>query len=308
MMDSIAALRSVLMLDTPIRDALAGGRNVNERKQAGQKQLLFSPSSMTQATTPASRHTPMSRKKISTGESSSSSPLFRTPTRSRLPQSPEAQQSATKVLEKKIQLLEASHAELEERLKGEIDQRATLKTTYEKLSEFQTKQSSQLETITESRDTFRNESIALKKTLELERNNHSKTIVFLQSTTSNTMQSERFRERESYRTETERLNKRLQKTESRYTQSESLVKSLTKEVERLNADLKKLRQAHESAMQKKMESHAKEIAVLHDKIEQTESGLVKQVNTERKSAEENYEKVCSNKQFILKFNYRLSQW
>jgi hypothetical protein len=302
-MDSIAALRSVLMLDTPIREAFAVGRTVNDRKQEPKKQLCFSPTSMTQATTPASRNTnaqtPVSRNEASRFERLSlSSPLFKTPTPSRLHllRSPEVQQSATKIFEKKIELLEASHAELEERLKGEIDQRATLKTTYEKLSEFQTKQSSQLEQITVSRDTFRSESITLKKTLETERKNHTKTIGFLRNTTSNVIQLERLREKDFFRTETERLKKRLQKTDSRYAESELLVKSLTKEVERLNADLKKLRQAHESAVQKKAESHGKEIAVLQNKIEQTESGLVEQINKERHCAEENYEKVCTQEQ------------
>ena len=296
-MDSIAALRSVLMLDTPIREAFAVGRTVNDRKQEPPKKLCFSPALTTQATTPASRktqaQTPVSKNKLL----SYSSPLFKTPTPSRLlsPRSPEVQQSATKVFEKKIELLEASHAELEERLKGEIDQRATLKTTYEKLSEFQAKQSSQLEQITVSRDTFRGESITLKQTLETERKNHTKTIAFLKNTTSNAMQLDRLREKESFRTETERFKKRLQKTDSRYAESELLVKSLTKEVERLNADLKKLRQAHESAMQNKVESHGKEIAVLQDKIEQTESGLVKQINQERHCAQDNYEQVCTQK-------------
>ena len=298
-MDSIAALRSVLMLDTPIRDALAVGNSINNNKQQGAQKLCFSPASIKQATTPASRNihinTPMSRLKSSTSKRTSSSPLFKTPTTSRSARSPEVQQSATKVLEKKIQLLEASHAELEERLKGEIDQRETLKITYESLSKFQTKQTSQLEQITVSRDNFRDESATLKKTLEMERSNHSKTIAFLQSTTSNAVQSERLTEKEFFRIETERLKNRLQRTDSRYAESELLVKSLTKEVERLNADLKKLRQAHQLAMEKKKENHAKEVADLQDKIEQTESGLVKQINKERKSAEENYEKVRTRK-------------
>jgi len=293
-MDSIAALRSVLMLDTPIRDALAVGNtdNNNYKRQEAQK-LCFSPASMTQATTPASRHThmntPMSRIKTSAKKRSSSSPFFKTPTR--LSRSPEVQQSATKVLEKKIRLLEMSHAELEERLKGEIDQRKALKTAYEKLSEVQTKQSSQLERITASRDKFRNESASLKETLETERSNHARTISFLQSTTSDAIQAERLREKESFKTESDRLKKRLERSEDRYAKSELLVKELTKEVEHLNEDLKKLRQAHELAMQQKKERHAKEVATLKNKIEQTESGLVEQVNKERKSAEANYEKL-----------------
>lgn len=285
------------MLDTPIRDVLAVGRNGNDRKQQAQKQLLFSPSSITQATTPATHaNTPMSRTNTSTRKRSSSSPLFKTPTPGRLPRSPEVQQSATKVLEKKIELLEASHAELEGRLMGEIDQRETLKTTYDKLSEFQAKQSSQLEQITASRDTFRDESIALKKTLETERKNHSKTIAFLKNTTSNAIQSEVLRERESFRRDTERLKKRLQKSDSRYAESEVLVKSLTREVDKLNADFKEFKRKQELAMQKRMESHAREIAILQDKIEQTESGLVEQINKERKGAEEAYEKVCAHEQ------------
>ena len=298
-MDSIAALRSVLMLDTPIRDALAvgntGNNNNNYKRQEAQK-LCFSPASMTQATTPASRqthmNTPMSRIKTSAKKRSSSSPFFKTPTR--LSRSPEVQQSATKVLEKKIQLLEASHAELEERLKGEIDQRKTFKTAYEKLSQVQTKQSTELEQITASRDKFRNESASLKDTLETERSNHARTISFLQSTTSDAIQAERLREKESFKTESDRLKKRLERSEDRYAKSELLVKELTKEVEHLNEDLKKLRQAHELAMQQKKERHAQEVANLKNKIEQTESGLVEQINKERKSAEANYEKVRSH--------------
>lgn len=307
-MDSIAALRSVLMLDTPIRDALAVGNtdNNNFKTQEAQK-LCFSPASMTQATTPASRNThmntPMSRIKTS---SKKRSPFFKTPTPSRLSRSPEIQQSATKVLEKKIQLLEASHAELEERLKGEIDQRKTLKTAYENLSEVQTKQSSQLEQITASRDKFRSESASLKETLETERSNHARTISFLQSTTSDAIQAERVREKESLKAESDRLTKRLERSEDRYAKSELLVKELTKEVEHLNQDLKKLRQAHELAMQQKKERHAKEVATLKDKIEQTESGLVEQINKERKSAEANYEKVRFHE--ILRSNRTKSRW
>ena len=302
-MDSIAALRSVLMLDTPIRDVLAVGRpsNVKQLQKQPQKKLCFSPTSMTQATTPAStrnnismltENTPESRNKASARRTTSlSSPLFKTPTPSKLPRSPEGEQSATKVLEKKIEVLEASHVELEERLRGEIDRRSTLRATYDKLSQFQTKQSSQLEQIRVSRDTFREESTTLKKILESERNKHSKTIAFLKNTTTNVIELERSREKQSLRSETEQLRKRLQKLESRYAESETLVMSLTKEVERLNTDMKKLREGHESAIQKKIDIHSKEIAKYQEKLEQTESGLLEQINQERKNAEENNQKV-----------------
>jgi len=294
-MDSIAALRSVLMLDTPIRDALAVGKdNTNYKRQESQK-LCFSPASMTQATTPASRttqmNTPISRIKTSASKRTPTSSFFKTPKSSRLSRSPEVQHSATKVLEKKIQLLEASHAEVEERLKGEIDHRNTLKTAYDTLSEVQTKQASQLEQITTSRDQFRDEASLLKEKLELERSNHSKTISFLQSTTSEKVQSERSSANETFRIEMDRLKKKLQRTEDRYTESLSLVTNLTNEVGQLNADLKKLKQSHELAMQQKKEKHAKEVAALKNKIDQTESGLVEQINKERKSAEANYEKL-----------------
>lgn len=299
-MDSIAALRSVLMLDTPIRAVLAGGRKpINPKLQEPQKQLCFSPTSMTEATTPTPRNTsaltttPASRgnKSSASEQKYPSSFLFKSPIPSRLPHSPAVQQSATKVLEKKIDLLEASHAELEERLEGEIEQRILMKTTYDKLSEFQTKQSSHLEQIRVSRDTFRNESIALKDTLKIERSNQSKTIAFLKNTTSTVIESERSREKESFRTEKERLKKKVQKSHSRYAEAEVLVKSLTAEIEKNNADLKKLRQDQESAMQKKIESHSKEVSVLKEKISLTETGLLEQINQERKNAEENYEKL-----------------
>ena len=284
-MDSIAALRSVLMLDTPIRDALAVGKKNYEKNQQSQK-LSFS-----STTTPSSRtnakHTPFK----ANGSGSSFSPLVTTPRASSLPRSPEVQESGTKVLAKKIQLLEANQTELEGRLNAETDQKEMLRTTNDKLSQLQAQQASQLEQITESRDKLREETIKLKKTLELERSNHSRTIAFLQSTTSGTMQSEHSSEQESARIESENLKKRLQKSDSLNAESELLVKSLTAEVERLNADLRKLRGAHELAFQKNNESHKKEVADLQNKIEQTESGLVAQINNERKSAEANYEKV-----------------
>lgn len=256
------------MLDTPIRDALAVGKNNNNYEKNQQSQKL----SFSSTTTPSSRSNPKN------------TPISK-------PRSPEANESGTKVLAKKIQLLEASQTELEGRLNTETEQNEMLRTTNDKLTQLQTQQASQLEQITDSRDKFREETIKLKKTLELERSNHSRTTAFLQSTTSGAIQSEHLSEKESFRIESEHLKKRLQKSDSRNAESELLVKSLTAEVERLNADLRKLREVHELSFQEKDENHKKEVVDLQNKIEQTESGLVAQINNERKSAEANYEKV-----------------
>ena len=167
LMDSIAALRSVLMLDTPTRAILAGGRGYKDRQPQPQRQPCFSPNLTTQATTPASR----SKNEIeerSRGvpplSGKSPSALLKTPRTPKQPPAPEVL-TTTKVLQNKVQIMETSQVELEKRLKEEIDRRTTLETTYEKLSEFRAKQSSQLERITASRDNFRDESIELKKTL-----------------------------------------------------------------------------------------------------------------------------------------------
>ena len=282
------------MLDTPIREVLAVGRHSPGKKQQLQqplqKKLNFSPTTATPATTPASTKNTLSTLDENTPESKSklkgstlSSPLFKSSPFSRFPRSPEGQQSVTKVMEKKIEVLEATNAELEERLKGEVDRRSTLKDTYDKLSEFQAKQSSQMEQIRLSRDSFREELNSLKKTLESERNKHSKTIAFLTNTTTNVSELERSREIQSFRSENDLLQKQLRKSENRRKESETLVMSLTNEVERLNTDVKKLRESHESARQKKIDTHSKEIAKYREKLEQTESGLVKQINQERKN-------------------------
>ena len=307
-MDSIAALRSVLMLDTPTRNLLGNGRITRKQQpeEQSQRKLCFSPAS-TQATTPGSKNTLASEqnRKFTNeitarsvglpplGGKPSSPHFLKTPSASELLQSPEVQ-SAKKILQKKVEILEATQAELEDRLQGEIDQRTTLRTTYEKLLELQTKQSSQLQQIALSRDALLDESFAVKKTLDTERIKHARALALLK-TNANTFVESRFsKERESLKSELETLRKKMQRKDARYADSESLVKSLTKEVERLNDDLNKLRQSHESAKQVTTSNHAKAIGALHSKIEQTETEWLKQVNKERKNAEENYQKVCSN--------------
>ena len=182
-------------------------------------------------------------------------------------------------------------AELEQRLNAEIDQREILKTTNDRLLQFQMQQASELEQIAESRDKLREETIKLQKTLESERNSHSRNVAFIQNTNSGVIQSEHSREKEHFRAEIEHLRKQLQKSDRRNTESELLVKTLTTEVETLNSELKKVREAHELALQEKNENHKKKVIDLRMKIEQTESGLIAQINNERKTAEANFEKV-----------------
>ena len=285
-MDSIAALRSVLMLDTPIRDALAvGNNNSNYNNNQQSQKLSFS---MAHVSTPSSGTT-------SVYPPSTPSPLAQVRKELSLQRSPEVQESGTKVLAKKIQLLEASHAELEQRLNAEVDQREILKTTNDRLLQFQMQQASELEQIAESRNKLREETIKLQKTLESERNSHSRNVAFIQNTNSGAMQSEHLREKEHFQAEIEHLRKQLQKSDRRSTESELLVKTLTTEVETLNSELKKLREAHELDLQEKNEDHKKKVTDLRSKIEQTESGLVAQINNERKTAEANFEKVRQQK-------------
>lgn len=271
-LDSIAALRSVLMLNNPIEQALVVGGSLKNQNEESQKQLCSSPASMTQAMTPGS---------------------LKTPTPSKLSRSPEALESATIVLEKKIKLLEASRVELEERLKGEIDQKVTLQKAHDKISSLQAKQSCQLEQIMASRDSFREESVSLEETLDTERKKHSKTIAFLKTTASNEMQSRISMEKERFQIQKEMLEDQLQRSENRCTKSELLVKSLTKEVDKINTNLTECRESNELALKETSERHAKRIATLQDKLEQTESGLLEQINKERKFAEANYEQVST---------------
>ena len=288
-MDSIAALRSVLMLDTPTRAVLAGGRGYKDRQRQPQRQPYFSPNlTTTQATTPSSKNkNPIEERSHGVPPLSGKSPsaLLKTPRTLKQPPTPEVL-TTTKVLQNTVQTLETSQVELEKRLKEEIDRRTTLEATYEKLSEFRTKQSSQLGRITASRDTFRDESIELKKTLETERNKHAETITVLKNTA--TIESQRSKEKEKFKDEIEILQKRMRQKNERYLESESLVKSLTKEIERLNADLKTYRNSHESTLQTTIKNHTKETESFQATVARIKSDLVEQIN----KANENEERTC----------------
>jgi len=296
LMDSIAALRSVLMLDTPTRVALVGHRsNEDYQPVKPQRQLCFSPDSTTQAKTPESKKkTPIENSPLGKPPMSGKRPSFvlKTPSTSKLPPSPEMQRMTT-VLQKKAQTLETSQAELEKRLKEEIDRRMMVEATYEKLSEFQTQQTSQLERVTASRDKFRDESMEWKKTIETERIKFTKGISTMKNNTKTLIESQRLKDKDASQAEIEILQKQLRKKEERYHESESLVKSLTKEVEKLNADLKTRQQTHESTMLTTINAHTKEIASLQVVIGRIESDGKKHMNKEKENTDQINAQVCT---------------
>eukprot|EP00536_Pseudo-nitzschia_multiseries_P010803 jgi/Psemu1/27012/gm1.27012_g len=266
-MDSIAVLRSVLMLDTPTRTVLAGGMVEPQRQPNFASPRTKTPES--RKSSPIEKTSiigkpPMSGKRPSPG-TGMKSPGMKSPSPSKLPPSPEMQRLTT-VLQKKVNSLETSQADLKKRLKEELDQRTTLQATYGKLTEFQTQQASQLERITASRDEFRDESAALKQTIESERAKHAEEIATMKNDANAMMESKRATDEEM-----ELLKKKLRKKEERYDESESLVKSLTKEVEKLNADLKTTQQTHKVKMQTAVDEHAEEIASLKHEIQKMES-------------------------------------
>ena len=267
--ESIAAVRSFLMLDTPTRSLFAGGEKL-------QRHPFFSPPD---STTPTSALKPAAAKiddivggrspvglPPSSRNSSPSALLLRTPrTAQRLPPTPEV----TTALRKTVRTLETSHVDLKNQLEEEIQRRKTLEVTYKQLNEFRTKQTCQLEVITSSRDNYRNETIGLKKLLEKERKQNLETVSALRSAAEAivpVVESQRSKENDKLKYEIETLQIKIHKKDERYASSESLVKSLTKEVETLNADLKSCQQNYESTLQTTIENHSKEMESLQVRI------------------------------------------
>jgi hypothetical protein len=291
--ESIAAVRSFLMLDTPTRSLFAGG-------EQRQRHPFFSPpNSTTSALKPAAAkiddigggRSPVGLPP-SSRNASPSALLLRTPrTPQRLPPTPEV----TTALRKTVRTLETSHADLKNQLEEEIQRRKTLEVTYKQLNEFRTKQTSQLEVITSSRNNYRNETIELKKVLEKERKQNLETVSALRSAAEAivpVVESQRSKENDKLKHDIETLHTKIHKKDERYASSESLVKSLTKEVETLNADLKNCRQNYESTIQTTIENHSKEMEYTQvrivsewtekiNKIKENEQTILEQVRKKR---------------------------
>ncbi|MGK3741476.1 MAG: chromosome segregation ATPase, partial [Bacillariaceae sp.] len=188
-----------------------------------------------------------------------------------------------------------SHADLKNQLEEEIQRRKTLEVTYKQLNEFRTKQTSQLEVITSSRNNYRNETIELKKVLEKERKQNLETVSALRSAAEAivpVVESQRSKENDKLKHDIETLHTKIHKKDERYASSESLVKSLTKEVETLNADLKNCRQNYESTIQTTIENHSKEMEYTQvrivsewtekiNKIKENEQTILEQVRKKR---------------------------
>ena len=115
----------------------------------------------------------------------------------------------------------------------------------------------------------------------------------MKNNTKTLMESQRLKDRDKSQAEIEILQKRLRKKEERYLESESLVKSLTKEVEKLNADLKTHQQTHESTMLTTIDDHTKEIATLQGVIGRMESDGKKHTNKEKENIDQINAQVCT---------------
>jgi len=274
--DSIAVLRSVLMLDTPTRRVLAGGI-VGPHRQPN-----FSPG---KPKTPESRKSsPVEKTPIGKPPMAGKrpSPGMKSPSPTKQPPSPEMQR-ITSVLQRKVHTLEASHGDLEKRFQEELHQRTTLEAAHKKLAEIKTQQTSQLEQITASRDELRDESAELKKTIETERVRHSSEIARMETEAKTMIESQRAKDEEI-----EMMTKKLRRKEERYLESESLVKSLTKEVEKLNTDLKATQQKHKAKMQSAVDGYTQEITSLKEKLQKMESNRVDKTKKDKAGTEQIY--------------------
>lgn len=150
-----------------------------------------------------------------------------------------------------------SHQEMKKKLEEETSRRTTLEAMYKQLFEFRTQQTTQLELVTSSRDSYRNETIKLKILIEKERKQNSATCIALRSATEALMipivESSSSSQKQQQTIDT--LQTTIRKKDDKLATSESLIESLTQEIETLNLDLKR----YESKIQIANEIHAKEI-------------------------------------------------
>lgn len=246
--DSIDALRSIFNLDTPIRAALS---SVMGRGAAPPRQPSFSP-------------------RVSTSAIKEKSNQLQRPTKSAA--------TTTRQLEENIRALETSKADLENKLMEAVSQKMILESSIAELSELRTRDELRLKEITESRDYFRDESADWKKKLESETAAKHATMA-----TMATMELQRSNDMKKSRDEIQTLQTQLNKQQERYLESESVVKLLTIEVDKLNADLKTRRNIHESEIQRTADVHKKELESLQTKIDQLESNRVVESNKEREA-------------------------